>query len=261
MEKLPVIFVTHGSPMLAIEPGETGALLTELGHDLAKKSIKAIVVVSAHWITKHRPYITAAKVPNTIHDFSGFPERLYQLSYPARGEPEIAEIIKKILLKQGVNAELDDRRGLDHGAWIPLQYLFPEANIPVLQISMPWPMTELQALRFGEALKPLREQGILLLASGSMTHNLYDVGENNGDQKSYIAPFVDWVTQAIETHNVSLIQNYRQLAPFAAQAHPTDEHFLPLLIALGASDKDEPIKTLRAGTTYQALAMDNYIFG
>ncbi|WP_392565899.1 class III extradiol ring-cleavage dioxygenase [Utexia brackfieldae] len=261
MERLPVVFVTHGSPMLAIEPGDSGPLLAQLGDELLKKSIKAIAVISAHWITKQRPFITAAQSPETIHDFGGFPELLYRLSYPASGASDIAKLVQDILLKQGIDADLDPKRGLDHGAWIPLQYLFPEANIPVIQISMPWPMTELQALTFGELLKPLRDQGILLIASGSMTHNLYDVGENNGHEKSYIAPFVSWVRDALKKHNLSLMQNYRQLAPFAVQAHPTEEHFLPLLIALGASEKGEPITTLSAGTTYQALAMDNYIFG
>lgn len=259
--KLPVIFVTHGSPMLAIEPGQTGPLLTQLGQSLPISEIKAILVISAHWISRFHPVVTSSTTLETIHDFGGFPKQLYHLQYPAKGEPKIAALIKQTLKDRNIEVEMDSERGLDHGAWIPLQYIRPEADIPVVQLSMPWPMDPKQAINFGEALKPLREQGILIMASGSMTHNLYDVDYEKQPDVLYIKPFVEWVRKTIQDRDLEAMQNYRELAPYAKQAHPTEEHFLPLIIALAASDKTDPVIELNGGVTYRALAMDNYVFG
>ncbi|RKS87652.1 4,5-DOPA dioxygenase extradiol [Orbus hercynius] len=259
--KLPVIFITHGSPMLAVEPGQTGPLLTELGQQLKQHDIHAIMVISAHWLSRGQARITASEHLTTIHDFGGFPDQLYQLQYPAHGAPEIAKQIQQTLQHSGLNVALDEMRGLDHGAWIPLQYLFPDADIAVTALSMPWPMDAKAAITFGQSLKDLRNQGILIIASGSMTHNLYDIGYDNNIEASYISPFINWVRHTITHHDLTAMANYRKLAPYAQQAHPTDEHFLPLLIALACSDNDEPITELDAGITYQALSMNNYIFG
>lgn len=259
--KLPVMFITHGSPMLAVEPGETGPLLTQLGHQLSSLDIKAILVISAHWLTQNHPMITAGDALATIHDFGGFPTELYKLEYPAKGSLEIAKLIQAELKQYDIHAGLDYDRGLDHGAWIPLQYLFPQTSLPILQLSMTWPMSTKSAIALGKSLKYLRQQGILIIASGSMTHNLHDVGYNNGSQASYIKPFVNWVDTAVRDHNLDAMENYREQAPFAKQAHPTDDHFLPLIIALAASDKEDNVVSLDGGISYQALAMDNYLFG
>ncbi|GAA5106825.1 class III extradiol ring-cleavage dioxygenase [Orbus sasakiae] len=259
--KLPVLFITHGSPMLAVEPGKTGPLLTQLGQQLDKLDIKAILVISAHWITRDMPMLTSGEQLETIHDFGGFPRELYQIEYPAKGSPEVAQLIKKELEHDGIKVGLDDHRGLDHGAWIPLEYLFPKVNVPVIQLSIAWPMDAKQAIEFGQHLKTLRNQGILIIASGSMTHNLYDVGYNDEQEASYIKPFVRWVESVVKAHDLNAMQHYRKLAPYAKQAHPTDDHFLPLIIALAASDKDEKVTELEGGITYQALAMNNYVFG
>lgn len=259
--KLPVVFITHGSPMLAIEPGQTGPLLSKLGQQLSKQDIKAILVISAHWLTREQAMLTAAKQLTTIHDFGGFPNALYQLQYPAKGAPEIAGQIQQQLQQLGVNVGLDTQRGLDHGAWVPLQYLFPDAQIPVIELSIPWPMDAQKAVEFGLTLKSLRDNGILIIASGSMTHNLYDVGYDDAIEANYIKPFVNWVGEVIKNHDLNALANYRTLAPYAQQAHPTDEHFLPLIIALASSDATDQITELDAGITYQALSMNNYVFG
>ncbi|WP_392559954.1 dioxygenase family protein [Orbus mooreae] len=259
--KLPVVFITHGSPMLAVEPGKTGPLLTKLGQELNKQDIKAVLMISAHWLTRHSPMLTASVELETIHDFGGFPNTLYQLQYPAKGSPDIAKEIQQQLQQSGLSVGIDKQRGLDHGAWVPLQYLFPKADIPIIELSMPWPMDAAGAIKFGTALKTLRDNGILIITSGSMTHNLYDVGYDNGIEANYIKPFVNWVENTVKSHDLTAMANYRTLAPYAAQAHPTDDHFLPLAIALGCSDEGEKITELDAGVTYQALAMNNYVFG
>ncbi|WP_392561914.1 class III extradiol ring-cleavage dioxygenase [Orbus sturtevantii] len=259
--KLPVLFITHGSPMLAIEAGKTGPLLTKLGERLKKLPIKAVLVISAHWITRDNAMLTAAKNLTTIHDFGGFPKALYQLQYNAKGAPDIAKKIQSELSDEHIHVELDLIRGLDHGAWIPLQYLFPKADVPVIQLSIPWPMDAEQAINFGKCLKKLRNQGILITTSGSMTHNLYDVGYDENQPLSYIKPFVDWVKNAVKNYDLNSMAHYRKLAPYAKEAHPTDEHFLPLIIALASSDEGELITELDGGITYQALAMNNYVFG
>lgn len=258
---LPVLFITHGSPMLAVEPGKTGPLLTQLGQKLITKEINGIVVISAHWLTPHTSFITSGEKLEIIYDFGGFPDELYQLQYHAKGSPAIAQLVQKQLQYNGMSTQLDPQRGLDHGAWIPLRYMFPNAEIPIIQLSIPWPMNAKQAIEFGKKLKPLRKQGILIMASGSMTHNLYDVGYNNSQEQSYIQPFVNWVRDAVKYHDLNLMENYRELAPFAKHAHPTEEHFLPLIIALATSDTTDDITELNGGVTYQALAMDNYVFG
>jgi len=159
--KLPVLFITHGSPMLAIEPGKTGPLLTDLGTQLKKWPIKAVLVISAHWLTRDGLMITSARELSTIHDFGGFPRQLYQLQYGAKGEPDIAMQIQRELNDHNISAELDQDRGLDHGAWIPLQYLFPKADLPIIQLSISWPMNAEQAINLGKYLKNLRNYSIL----------------------------------------------------------------------------------------------------
>lgn len=259
--KLPIVFVTHGSPMLAIEPAETGPLLTQLGQRLQHLDIKGIIIISAHWITRDVPMITAGEQLSTIHDFGGFPRQLYQLQYPAKGSPTIAKYLQNELKQFNITAGLDEERGLDHGAWIPLQYIFPQADIPVIQLSIPWPMNAAQAIIFGNHLKDLRNKGMLLIMSGSLTHNLHDVGYDDSHHARYIKPFVNWVDDTIKNHDLTAMANYRELAPYAKQAHPTDEHFLPLIIAQAASDIDDEVTVLDGDINYQALAMKHYIFG
>ncbi|MEE3634145.1 class III extradiol ring-cleavage dioxygenase [Pseudomonas sp. AL 58] len=255
---LPVLFVSHGAPMFAIEPGQAGDQLTKLGRELTQP--RAIVVISPHWMTHGEVCVTASTHPETIHDFGGFPDALYELQYPAPGAPSLAQEIVDLLGDAGWKARLDARRGLDHGAWVPLLYLAPEAFTPVIQVSMPMPMDTHSALKLGQALKPLRDMNVLIVASGSLTHNLYEFRGATTHGEAYVKQFAAWTAQVLEAGDTAQVLDYRRLAPGAERAHPTDEHFLPLLIALGAAGETYHARILEGGITYGVLAMDSYLF-
>lgn len=257
MSRAPALFVSHGSPMFAIEPGRLGPKLAQIGAGLGELS--AIVVVSPHWQTCG-VRVSGPVSPDTIHDFGGFPAPLYALQYPAPGAPRLAEQIRDLLEAAGFEASVDTARGLDHGAWVPLRYLRPAADVPVLQVSLPHDIDAAGALRLGTALGPLRAQGVLLIGSGSLTHNLYEFRQHV-DDPDYAQRFADWVADAVSRRDVAALVGYRDRAPHAARAHPTEEHYLPLLVALGASDADEPGQLIPGGMTYGVLSMDSFAFG
>lgn len=257
MFRAPSLFVSHGSPMFALEPGLLGPNLQRIGESLS--ALTAIVVVSPHWQTRG-VRITGASTLETIHDFGGFPEPLYALQYPARGAPHIAAQVLERLQAAGFAATIDAVRGLDHGAWVPLRYLKPAAEVPVLQVSMPHDLDAAGALRLGQALAPLREMGVLVIGSGSLTHNLYEFRQHIDDPQ-YAQTFADWVADAVAHGDVDALVHYRERAPYAVRAHPTEEHFLPLLVALGASHANEPRRLVEGGMTYGILSMDSFGFG
>jgi 4,5-DOPA dioxygenase extradiol len=254
----PLLFVSHGAPLFAIEPGLAGPRLTELGRELPRPD--AIVILSPHWMTRGEVNVTASTAPQTIHDFGGFPDELYQLRYPAPGAPILAAHIVKLLQAAGWTSRLDHQRGLDHGAWVPLMYLAPEADIPVVQVSMPARLDTHQAWKLGEALKPLRDMNVLIVASGSLTHNLYEFRGATREGADYVKAFAAWTAQTLRAGQTDQLLNYRQQAPSAERAHPTDEHFLPLLIALGAAGECYDTRVLEGGVSYGVLAMDSYLF-
>jgi len=262
MTRLPTLFVSHGSPMLALEPGTTGPVLTKVGERLPRP--KAILVISAHWLT-HQPTLSSSKAPETIHDFGGFPRALYSLQYPAPGSPELAAQVQAMLKNIGLEAKLDEQRGLDHGAWVPLRYLYPQADIPVVQLSLNPSVPPKLQFALGQFLQSLSAEGVLILASGSFTHNL---GELYWDQPEespeagdpYVDQFRDWMIDKIEKHDVEAINDYRKLAPHARRAHPTDEHLLPLFVALGAADNKDVLR-LHKDVALGTLAMDLFAFG
>lgn len=260
MTHLPVLFVSHGSPMMALEPGVLGPKLQQLGQKLAHtKAIKAVLVVSAHWQSQPKLLITGQAHPGILHDFYGFPKALYELDYASAGSPEWALKLKVLLEAAGLAAELTKERGLDHGAWVPLRYLFPQADQNVIQMALPHPLTTQQAYDLGRLLRPLRERGVLVLASGSLTHNLRDLGSSS-HVNPYVTQFADWVADRLRHGAVDDIVNYRTLAPHAQRAHPTEEHFLPLLVALGASNASDTVAVIEGGTVHEALSMDGYLF-
>ncbi len=168
----PLLFVSHGAPMFAIEPGLAGKHLAEVGSELPRPD--AIVILSPHWMTHGEIGVTGSIAPSTIHDFGGFPDALYQIRYPAPGAPALAEKIVDMLHASGWKSSLNASRGLDHGAWVPLLYLAPDADTPVVQVSMPASLDAREACKLGQALKPLRDMNVLIVASGSLTHNLYE---------------------------------------------------------------------------------------
>lgn len=256
MKSLPSLFVSHGSPMFAVEPGLLGPKLGALGETLA--DIKAILVVSAHWETRD-VRVSISPKPATIHDFGGFPGYLYTLDYPASGSPELAREAGELLAAAGYRVTLDEWQGLDHGAWVPLLHLFPKADIPVFQVSMPNDLTPSEAVKLGNALAPMRDRGVLIVGSGSMTHNLRDVFTAIPDPE-YAQEFTDWVRSTVLHRNIAALVDYRDQAPHARRAHPSDEHFLPLLVAMGASKDNDSVEIFDGGMTYEVLSMDSVMF-
>lgn len=257
MNLAPSLFISHGSPMWALEPGLLGPELQRLGRTLAE--VTAIVVVSPHWQTRGLR-VAATAAPETIHDFSGFPAPLYALRYAPPGAPVLAADVARMLGDAGFDAAIDPQRGLDHGAWVPLRYLRPDADVPVLQVSLPHDIDTAGALRLGQALAPLRERGVLVVGSGSLTHNLYEFRQHIGDPE-YAQAFADWVADAVRRRDVDALVHYRERAPHAARAHPSEEHYLPLLVAIGASHAGETATLIEGGMTHGVLSMDSFGFG
>ncbi len=258
MNKAPVFFISHGSPTFALEPGVLGPHLNALGQQLS--SIKAVLVVSPHWQTRDVQVMTTP-APETVHDFGGFASALYELHYPAVGHPELATQTAQVLAEAGYAVSVDARRGLDHGAWVPLRHLLPDANVPVFQVSMPYALNTATAFQLGQALAPLRERGVLIVTSGSMTHNLHEFRQSGSVEAPYVRDFAQWIRQAVLRQDVEQLVAYRQLAPQAERAHPTEEHFLPLLVALGARSDGEAAHVIEGGITNGMLSMESYAWG
>ena len=259
MELMPTLFVSHGAPTFALEAGELGPRLTQLGQAMNRP--QAVLVVSPHWMT-HEARVTGAPMLETIHDFGGFDDALYELTYPAAGAPDVAAKVIEVLERAGWPAHLNERRGLDHGAWVPLRHLYPEANVPVIQVSMPGSLDPVAAYAFGKALAPLRSQGVLIVGSGSLTHNLYEFrrASQDGDEQ-YAKEFADWMKETVTSRSHERLLRTMDAAPHARRAHPTIEHLLPLMIAAGAAGADAPVRVLEGGITHGVLAMDSYAFG
>ena len=262
MTTAPTLFISHGAPTFALEPGLLGPLLHSLGKQLFKdpSDIRAVLVISPHWQTRHVRAMTAVR-PETVHDFGGFPSALYTLQYPASGQPHYAAEAIRLLTQAGFAASADAQRGLDHGAWVPLRHLMPDADVPVFQVSMPHDLNTASAVSLGRALAPLREQGVMIVASGGMTHNLYEFQQSGSVAADYAVEFTHWIRQAVTRNDIERLVNYRQLAPHAQRAHPTEEHFLPLLVALGTRATNETALVLDGGIDHGVLSMESYAWG
>ena len=259
MSVLPSLYISHGSPMTALQPGATGARLAELAQALPRPT--AIVIASAHWLA-HAPLVGGAAQPDTIHDFHGFPSELYQLHYPAAGAPALAARVVDLLDEAGLAPRLEPQRGLDHGVWVPLHLLYPAADIPVVPLSIQPGLGPAHQYAVGRALAPLRGEGVLLIGSGSITHNLHDFAAGYSAQREapYVRPFTGWIEQKLATGDTGALLDYRRRAPFAQRAHPTDEHLLPLFFALGAAGDGAQAQRIDAGIDLGFLAMDIYRF-
>ena len=253
MATLPTVFVSHGSPMHALQPGAVRGVWEKLARDLPRP--EAILIASAHWETDV-PEVTAAEKPETIHDFYGFPRPLYEIQYPAKGLPSLAFQVKDLL--KAMKGRTDPVRGLDHGAWSPLLHMYPNADIPVVQISVQPQLGTRHHVELGRALAPLADEGILIFGSGHMTHNLRDRG--NGGIAQYAKEFQAWTNEKILAGDLEALIDYRKLAPHGTRAHPTDEHFQPLFVALGAARPGYKAEHLYDGIEMGALAMDAYRF-
>ncbi len=260
MSRLPTLFISHGSPTFAIDPGQAGPALSALGQTLPRP--KAILVVSPHWSTREPRVATTAR-PETIHDFGGFPPALYQLQYPAPGAPDVAQRAIELLRAAGYAAEADARWGLDHGAWVPLLHLWPSADVPVFQVSLPARLDGPGAYAYGQALAPLADEGVLVIGSGSLTHNLYEVRFDapDADGEAYALAFADWIQQVVAARDHDRLQHTMALAPHAQRSHPTAEHLWPLMVAAGAAGADVPARRIDGGVTHGVLVMDAFCFG
>lgn len=253
---LPSLFISHGSPMLALEPGASGPALRKLAAALPRP--KAIVVVSAHWESPTLQ-VSSHPAPPTWHDFGGFPRPLYELQYPAAGEPELAARIMAQLIEKGLPATLDPQRPFDHGVWVPLRLMYPEADIPVVQVSLPSQHGPALQVAVGKALASLREQGLLLIGSGSITHNLRELDRQAEDEAAtpWALAFRDWIAGKLGSGDTEALLDYRRQAPHAVRNHPSEEHLLPLYFALGAGER---FSIVHQGFTLGALGMDVYRF-
>jgi 4,5-DOPA dioxygenase extradiol len=252
----PSLFVSHGAPTLAVERNETVEFLRGLGARLGRP--RAILCVSAHWATR-APSLSAAERPETIHDFGGFPAELYRLRYPAPGAPELAARASRLLEDAGFAPVTSTARGLDHGAWVPLRHVYPEADIPVTQLSVQPQDGPEHHFRVGRALAPLRSEGVLVLATGSATHNLARLGPE-GVTPVWAARFENWLHDRVTCGALEELLDYRRRAPGAALAHPTDEHLLPLFVAAGAGGEGARAESLHRGWTMGSLSMAAYSF-
>lgn len=257
MTHAPALFVSHGAPTFAVEPGILGPNLERLGKRLPQ--LAAVAVVSAHWQTPGVQVMRTA-APETVHDFGGFPPALYRLQYPAPGAPALAEETAALLKSAGIAASFDDVRGIDHGVWVPLKYLLPKAQVPVFQISLPIDCGAQFAAQLGRALAPLRGRGVMLMGSGSLTHNQRDIRQFDPSLSKYVVEFTAWVRSHVQRRDLQALVDYRRRAPHAERAHPSEEHFLPLLVALGASEAGDTVDVIEGGVTYGVLAMESYAF-
>lgn len=258
MSTWPALFVSHGAPTLVLDPDPARDFLSGLGDALGRPS--AVLMVSAHWETES-PAVGAAAAPGTIHDFHGFSDALYRLNYPARGNPALAGRVAELLDAAGLPAQLAPDRGLDHGAWAPLMLMYPDAEVPVLQLSVQTRLGPGHHLRLGEALRPLRDEGVLIVGSGSITHNLRELRRGGGDTPPWASGFSEWMAQSLAEQRTADLLTYRERAPHAARNHPTEEHLLPLFVALGAATPGSVPQRLHQGFTYGVIGMDSYRFG
>lgn len=245
------LFISHGAPTLAIAPSAARDFLLTLGGTLPRP--KGIIIISAHWLSAV-PRIGAAPAPETIYDFGGFPDALYRLKYPAHTDAVLIEKLHQALPE----ASLHPTRGYDHGAWVPLSLLYPEADIPVVQVAFNPQATPSALYAWGARLKPLMAEGYAVIGSGSFTHNLYEIGQHR-TTPLWVQDFTTWMRGKLAASDVEALLHYRILAPFAAQNHPTDEHLLPLFIAMGAGGL--PAVPLHQSVDMAILAMDTYRFG
>jgi 4,5-DOPA dioxygenase extradiol len=255
----PALFVSHGSPTLPLERGPAVDFLRGLGDQLGRP--KAILSVSAHWDTEH-PAVSGVERPETIYDFYGFPPELYRIRYPAPGAPQLAGRVSKLLEAKGMKTEIDPDRGLDHGAWTSLYLAYPKADIPVTQLSIQSHLGPAHHVKLGEALRPLRDEGVLIMASGGATHNLGELRFHRGNPnpQAWTAEFNEWLADALAGQRRDDLLDYRRRAPHAVRNHPTDEHLIPLYVALGAGSPGAAPQRLHSSISSGVISMDAYRF-
>jgi 4,5-DOPA dioxygenase extradiol len=263
---LPTLYVSHGSPMTALDAGADGVFWRRLGPALTEAFGKprAILAISAHSLTRE-PVLLAGERHAAVYDFSGFPDALYRLRYDAPGAPALATRVAGLLREAGLPVHVQPESGLDHGIWTPLRSMFPDADIPVLPLAWPPSWSPEALFQLGEALAPLAAEGVLIMGSGSITHNLrlFAGGREPVDRAEYpeSAAFRGWMRDHTEAGDWPALFAYRTLAPHAAHMHPSDEHLLPFYVAAGAGGSHDGGLRVRDSVTYGHIGMDTYAFG
>ncbi len=252
-EEMPVVFIGHGSPLNAIEENEFNLKWKEVAKIIPKP--KAILCISAHWL-KEGTAVTAMEHPRTIHDFYGFPQELYKVQYKAKGSPNLAKQIKETI--QTINIEFDHEWGLDHGTWSVLHQMYPEADIPTLQLSLDYQLPIEKLYKIGQELKSLRKEGVLIIGSGNLVHNLMIMNPNHTPY-SWAVEFDQFIKEAVQKNDLKSLMQYTKQKS-AQQAHPTNDHLLPLFYVLGAA-QGETLQFFNEGIIFGSIAMRCIIFG
>ncbi|NOU74539.1 dioxygenase [Paenibacillus sp. LMG 31458] len=254
---IPSYFFAHGAPSIVLEQNAYTDFLKHFAETIPKP--KAIVLFSAHWEQSIQT-ISAVETYSTIYDFSGFQNELYQLTYPAKGEHSISEQIVSLFAKHGIQSALDEERGLDHGAWAVLKLIYPDADIPVVALSANRNLTNEQQYQIGKALSELREQDVLIIGSGGTVHNLRRLNWQGESNDEWAESFDNWLQNKLEAWDVNALFNYRELAPYAGEAVPTSEHFIPLLLAMGVGDKNRQARLIHRSYQFGNLSLSCWQF-
>ena len=257
MSNAPLLFVGHGSPMFALDSGLAAQNLASQTRLL--DDVDAILVISPHWITDGN-YVITHERPETMHDFGGFPERLYDLRYPAPGSKRIGNQVIDLLKRNGLDAQADNDRGWDHGVWVPLLHLRPHADKPVVQLPLNEGMTVDELETLGRVLKQLREKNIAIVCSGSLTHNLREIRLNHEHAAYYAKEFETWVREKVLTGNLEDLKQAHNKSANYSDSHPTSEHYRPLIVAMAASVKTDSVNVLKSPILHHTISMESYVW-
>jgi len=264
--RLPTLFVSHGSPMHGLRASPAAPAWAALARDLPRPD--AVLIATAHWETE-LPMVGTAQRPQTSHDFRRFPAALERIRYPAPGAPAFAQRALALLAEAGLPASANGCRGLDHGTWVPLVHMYPQADVPVFQLSIQAALGASHHLRLGAVLAALAGEGVLIIGSGAMTHNLaewerfvqdHDLQPSLQPPLPYVQAFRAFIEDALRRGDLETLSNYRERAPQARRAHPTDEHFLPLLVAYGAAGVRPEVERIDLGVDAGVISMETYLF-
>ncbi|RXZ44378.1 DODA-type extradiol aromatic ring-opening family dioxygenase [Crenobacter cavernae] len=255
MTRLPSLFISHGGPSVLIDGSPAPDAWRRIAAELPRP--RAVLMMSAHHPGR-AVKVGAAPAWQTVHDFRGFPAPLYELRYDVDGDPALAEAVFEKIRDAGIAAELDAAPGIDHGAWVPLLAMYPERDVPVVQLSVLPGGDARDHYALGRAVAAFADDKVLVIGSGSLTHNLYELGRGDGTVPHWVDGFRDWFDERLAEHDVDALLDWERLAPFGRENHPTDEHLLPLFFALGAGGAP---RALYRGVEHRSVAMDAYAFG
>lgn len=258
MISLPSLFLSHGAPDLTLSDHAANRFLKDLSSQLSQP--KTILIISAHWQAAV-PTLTTARAPQTIHDFSGWPQQLYSMQYPAATDGNLIERTRTLLGEAGLPVGEDARRGYDHGTWVPLLLAYPKADIPVVQLSLQQGGSARQHFEIGQALSPLRQEGVLIIGSGAAVHNLGTLAAEGTPAPHWAENFDQWLNNNIEAHNLEPLLEFPKMPQEAHQAHPTPEHLMPLFVAMGAGWSGGHASRLHHSYSYSSISMACYAFG